>query len=64
MTLKTAANELQAIRNNLASMCPDENLMERCDAIGRWLSVNAKPTGAGAACLKEAHELAHKIECR
>lgn len=61
MTFKQAANELQSIRNDLASGMDRDVLQKRTDAIGEWLAINGKPTGLSAKLLSEANVLHDKI---
>ena len=62
-SVKHAADELQSIRNDLASPTSDhDDLKRRVDAIGAWAAANAKTTGLGAKVLEEANRLADKLE--
>lgn len=62
-TITEAADELQAIRDDLASMAPspDEDLIARVDAVGQWAATqgNAKSIGK---ILEESHSLRDRLE--
>lgn len=62
LTLKSAANELQSLRNEiLAHDADDANLAERCDAVGRWLG-SQKMSDKVLKLLSEASLLRSRLD--
>lgn len=63
MTVKKAANELQAIRDDMASMCPDpvESLKARVDAVGHWAAGQRWSKGI-QKILWEAHAINDRLD--
>jgi hypothetical protein len=60
MTYNQAAQELDAVRNELAGGANKAELIKRVDAVGAWLALQ-KWAKQGALLLREAHVLRLKL---
>jgi len=60
MTFTKAANELQAIRNELVRGNDRKALLARCDAVGQWAAKQKYTDRMGRLC-REASETADRI---